>query len=381
MNDIRVTNRMRGLIIDAIDKAKSGHPGGALSSLDFAYILFTEFLRFDPDDHSWLGRDRFVLSAGHESMLLYTLLYFQGFLELDELKNFRQLHSRTPGHPECTLTKGVECTTGPLGQGAAMSVGFAIGSKHLSARLDERLFSQRIWALLGDGCMQTPVAMGAASIAGHLRLGNLVWYYDRNQVQISGRIDRVTSDRVDQVFHGFGWNVHEVDAHNHDEIRKMLGQILASDGQKPTLIIGNSVMGRGTFSMEGNKETHGAPLPKDEYEKTREKLGLPADRKFFVEPEDISHFRRNYERLRKEVSDWDDYKKRKMGEQAFSRMYRAFFEKRDFTDLPDIAWDRKAPMATRNAFGTILEQFADHIPNLIGGSADLDPSNCTSGWV
>ncbi|MCX6131468.1 MAG: transketolase, partial [Proteobacteria bacterium] len=168
-------------------------------------LLFKEYLRFDPDNTQWLGRDRFVLSAGHESMLLYSLLHAAGFLPMDELKRFRQLHSKTPGHPENYLTEGVECTTGPLGQGAAMSVGLAIAARHQKSVLDEQLFSHRTWALLGDGCMQEDVSLGAASLAGHLQLSNLIWYYDQNAVQIAGPISRAASDNYQQVFEGMGW--------------------------------------------------------------------------------------------------------------------------------------------------------------------------------
>ena len=170
MNDLQTVNLLKGLVIDGVNAANSGHPGGAMSSMDFAYLLYTEFLRFDPNDPSWRGRDRFILSAGHESMLQYSLLYATGWLEKSDLENFRQIHSKTPGHPENFETKGVECTTGPLGQGAAMSLGFAMGELHLSASLDEHLFGNKVWTLLGDGCMQEEVTLGAASLAGHLGL-------------------------------------------------------------------------------------------------------------------------------------------------------------------------------------------------------------------
>lgn len=207
MRDQEVINSMKGLILDGIGKAKSGHPGGAMSSLDFAYILFTEYLNHNPDDPKWQGRDRFILSAGHESMLLYTLLHYQGHLKLEELKKFRQLGSKTPGHPENYVTDGIECTTGPLGQGAAMSVGFSIASSHLKAKLDKDLFNQKIWVLMGDGCMQEGIVYSAASTAGHLGLSNLIWYYDKNDVQISGKIDRTFSDDVAKIYEGLGWNV------------------------------------------------------------------------------------------------------------------------------------------------------------------------------
>ena len=202
-----------------------------MSSMDFAYLLFTEYLKLDPKNPKWLGRDRFVLSAGHESMLLYSLLHQVGWLEMDELKNFRQLHSKTPGHPENYITEGVECTTGPLGQGAAMSIGMAVAGKHFGARLDDKLFNNKTWVLLGDGCMQEGVTLGAASMAGHLKLNNLIWFYDKNNIQISGKIDRSVSDDHKKIFEGFGWEVVEVNGHNHDELRKAMD--LANTKTKP----------------------------------------------------------------------------------------------------------------------------------------------------
>ena len=192
--DAKTIQYLKSFVIHAVDKANSGHPGGAMSSMDFAYLLFSEYLKFDPSNPNWLARDRFVLSAGHESMLIYSLLYITGWLNKSDLENFRQLHSRTPGHPENILTPGVECTTGPLGQGAAMSVGMAIAAEHIKQQVDSDLFHNKTWALLGDGCIQEDVTLGAASLAGHLKLSKLIWFYDKNKIQISGSTDRAYSD-------------------------------------------------------------------------------------------------------------------------------------------------------------------------------------------
>ena len=292
MNDNQTIAILKGLVIDGVNKAKSGHPGGAMSSMDFAYILFTEFLKFDPDDSQWIGRDRFILSAGHESMLQYSLLHMMGWLPLDELKKFRQLHSKTPGHPENTHTKGVECTTGPLGQGVAMSAGFAVAAKHLAASIDDKLFGHKIYALMGDGCMQEDVTLGAASLAGHLKLSNLIWFYDRNRQQISGDISRATSDNEELIFKGFGWNVMTIDGHDHNAIRKALTD--AQKTERPTLIIGNTIMAKGCATMEGDHETHGAPLSADERAKTKQKLGIPEAEEFYCPEDAIKHFQRRF---------------------------------------------------------------------------------------
>jgi len=375
MNDQQAISVIKGLVLDGVSKANSGHPGGAFSSADFAYILFTEYLRFDPDDHSWLDRDRFVLSAGHESMLLYSLLHMVGWLPLDELKRFRQLHSRTPGHPENVITKGVECTTGPLGQGAAMSVGMAAAAKHLGSALASDLFTSKTYALLGDGCMQEDVTLGAASLAGHWKLNNLIWFYDKNRIQISGKIDRSTSDDERKIFEGFGWHVVEIDGHDHNSIRKSLNEAHAKT-DRPTLIVGRTTISKGAFSVEGSHKTHGAPFAADERAKTKEKLGLKPDQDFQVPADAISHFRRNFGEKAQQAKDWRSKLNSKQNDASFKSRWTQYFERTDFSNLPKINWAPK-DLATRNAFGDILEQWCEALPNFVGGSADLEPSNMT----
>ncbi len=379
MSDLQTMNILKGLVIDAVDKAKSGHPGGAMSSMDYAYLLFTEYLRFDPDSPSWLGRDRFVLSAGHESMLLYSFLHSIGWLEMDDLKRFRQMKSKTPGHPENFVTQGVECTTGPLGQGAAMSVGFAIAARHQQAVLDEKLFSHRTFALLGDGCMQEDITLGAASLAGHLKLANLIWYYDRNGVQIAGKIDRVASDNYAKVFDGMGWEVLEVNGHDHAALRKSLDRAQAKR-EKPLLIIGTSIMAHGAHSMEGSEDTHGSPLPADERQKTRAKLGLPSD-SFYAPAEFYQHFRRNFSKRREEVSAWKQRFEERMSDASFKKTFQSYYDADVYQNLPQLSWPKDKEIATRNAFGEVLAKWADSVPSLMGGSADLDGSNMTEDFV
>ena len=378
--DQRTIATLKGLVIDGVNKAKSGHPGGAMSSMDFAYLLFSEFLSFDPDDPKWPGRDRFVLSAGHESMLLYSMLHLAGWLPLDELKKFRQLHSKTPGHPENILTPGVECTTGPLGQGAAMSVGFAIAARHLSATMDEKLFGHRTWALLGDGCMQEDVTLGAASLAGHLGLTNLTWFYDRNRQQISGGIDRATSDDEVKIFQGFGWEVIEVDGHDHDALRMVMGSVHTQT--RPRLIVGETIMAKGSATMEGDHETHGAPLPADERLQTKKHLGLDPNVDFAVDPETQAHFQRRFGNLRANAKGWrSKIAHRIETDSAFKSAYDTAFGKEDFSQLKKTTWPKDKAVATRNAFGDVLKDWVEQIPNLIGGSADLEPSNMTGPFA
>lgn len=381
MNDVAVVNTLKGLVIDAVHKAQSGHQGGAMSSMDFAYLLFTEFLRFDPDDVNWHGRDRFILSAGHESALLYAMFVMKGIMPMDELKRFRQLNSKTPGHPENFITAGVECTTGPLGQGAAMSVGFAIAARHAAATLDAKLFHNKTWALCGDGDMQEDVTLGAASYAAHLGLGNLVWYYDRNRVQISGKIDRTTSEDHAAVFRGFGWDVIEVDGHDHSALRKALVEA-KKERSKPLLIIGETTIAKGAFSMEGSAKTHGSPMPNDERLKTKEKLGLPNE-DFYMPDTAVQHFRRNFSERKKEVTEWKTRLNELLKKPEFKTAYQQRFieTKIDTAKLPKCQWPKDKSVATRNAFGDVIEKWADAIPHFMGGSADLEPSNMTEAFA
>ena len=312
-------------------------------------------------------------------MLMYALLQHVGWLEMDELKKFRQLHSKTPGHPENYMTPGVECTTGPLGQGAAMSVGFAIAARQLGAKLGKDLFSQKTWVLMGDGCMQEGVTLGAASMAGHLKLGNLVWFYDRNKIQISGKIDRSVSDDYQKIFDGFGWDVLEIDGHDHDKLRDALAQGKDLNREKPLLIIGDTTMAKGAYSMEGSHKTHGAPFAPEERAKTKEKMGLGSE-DFYAPEESLNHFRRNYDKLRAGVKGWQKTLESKKSDSSFSKLFNDFFAS-NFDHIEDISWDKTKPVATRNAFGDVLEAWADQVPNLMGGSADLEPSNMTGAFA
>jgi transketolase len=380
MEDLECVNVLKGLVIDSVNKANSGHPGGPMSSMDLGYILFTEQLRFDPDDPNWLGRDRFILSAGHMSTLLYSLLYGVGWLEIEDLKNFRQLHSKTPGHPENFMTDGVECTSGPLGQGAAMSVGFSLAGQHFAEKLDPGLFGYKTWTIVSDGDLQEGISMGAASLAGHLGLSNLVWIYDKNHIQLSGPTDANISDDDQKVYEGFGWNVIKIDGHDHGQIRQAYQKAREEKG-KPTLIVATTVIGKGCYSLEASEKTHGSPLPSDERAQSKAKMGLP-DEDFYAPDTLLTQFRRNFGGLREQVSSWKNALNAKLEtDENFSKYFKTCFEKQDLSNLSALDWPKDKPIATRNAFGDIIEKWADEIPNLIGGSADLAPSNMTGAFA
>lgn len=381
MQDQEIINIFKGLVIDSIQKSQSGHPGGPMSSMDLTYILFSEYLKFDPDDAKWAGRDRFILSAGHMSMLQYAMLHGIGWLSIDDLKNFRQFHSKTPGHPENFMTPGVECTTGPLGQGCSMAVGFSVAATHLKATLDASLFDYKIWALVSDGDLQEGVALASASLAGHLKLDNLIWIYDKNHIQLSGPTKKCVSDNDEMVFSGLGWRVLTIDGHDHKAIRKAYDTALKSDG-RPTIIVANTVMGKGCATMEDSAKTHGSPLPADERVKTKAKMGLPEGQDFYCPPAAIQHFQRNFSSLRSNAKAWREKNAHlRETKPEFRSSWDARFAAPDVTQLPVLNWAKDKAIPTRNAFGDILEAWAQALPQLMGGSADLEPSNMTGAFA
>ena len=372
---------LKGLIMDGVRKANSGHPGGAMSSADFIYLLFKDYLKYSPQNPEWFDRDRFVLSGGHMSMLQYGILHMVGWMKLSELKKFRQLGSQTPGHPEVDI-KGVECTTGPLGQGFAMGVGMAFAEAYLnevtSREGDQKLVDHFTYVLATDGDLQEPVSLGAAAIAGHLGLKKLVVYYDANDAQISGKVSR--SDSVDYatVFDGLGWNVQTIDGHDHSAMHFAIET--AKVMNKPSIIIGNTVMAKGSANMEQDHNTHGAPFSQNEIDLTKEKLGLP-DKKFFVPDQVIEHFRTRFNDLITLENEWSDtYKKFSKNSELKNIIASTISEKiiSEF-DTPDFSAGEV--LATRKAFGAVLDSIADDLPQLVGGSADLEPSNYTGNFA
>ncbi len=379
--DKKATAVIRSLIMDGTRQANSGHPGGAMSSTDMAYILFKYFLKTDPENPGWINRDRFVLSAGHESMMLYALLHLQGRLPMEELKHFRQLDSITPGHPEYGLTPGVDATTGPLGQGVGMAVGMAIAEAALAARLGKDVIDHYTYALAGDGDLQEPVALGAAATAAHMGLGKLILFYDKNNAQISGNTNRADSTDMAMVFKGLGWQVIEIDGHDHVQISMAIEQA-QNDQKKPTIIIGKTVMAKDTAHVEGDFHTHGSPLSEEEITATKEKLGLPGQQKFFVPDEVYQFFREGQTQARKDVKAWqtkvDQHAKE---DQSFADTFNAIHKNELTPNLETPVFEAGEKMATRASFGKILAHFATQTQNIIGGSADLEPSNNTKAYA
>ena len=372
----------KGLVMDMVRKANSGHSGGPMSSADFAHILFTEYLNFNPDDPEWFNRDRFVLSAGHESALLYAMLIQIGWLDMKDIQSFRQLHSRTPGHPEVEIP-GVEATTGPLGQGFGMAVGMATAESILRGQFTElvdnadALVGHYTYVLASDGDFQEPITLGAGSMAGHWGLSRLIVYYDSNNAQISGKVDRSDSTNYALVFEGFGWHVQEIDGHNHDQIREAIEKAQVVD--RPSLIIGTTFMAQGSATMEGDHETHGAPLPQEEIDATKEKLGLPEE-KFYLPKVVVDYFQSRFVELRELVSKWEKASKSAKENADFEALWKIAIN----GTLPEIPYPEFEPgssLATRKAFGATLDKFAEQVPSIIGGSADLEPSNYTGNFA
>lgn len=373
---------LKGLIIDGVRKANSGHPGGAMSSADFIYLLFKDYLKFSPQNPAWFDRDRFVLSGGHMSMLQYGILHMVGWMKLSELKKFRQLGSQTPGHPEVNI-KGVECTTGPLGQGFAMGVGMAFAEAYLNEVTSEKESNQKLvdhftYVLATDGDLQEPVSLGAAAIAGHLGLKKLVVYYDANDAQISGKVSRADSVDYGTVFEGLGWNVQTIDGHDHSAMHFAIET--AKVMNKPSIIIGNTVMAKGSANMEQDYNTHGAPLSQNEIDLTKEKLGLP-DKKFFVPEQVIEHFRTRFTDLADLENKWSDTYKKFSNSSELKNIIASTISEKIISEFETPDFSAGEMFATRKAFGAVLDSIADDFPQLVGGSADLEPSNYTGNFA
>jgi transketolase len=371
--------------MDAVQQANSGHPGTPMALAPVAYVLWDRHLRHNPRNPAWPNRDRFVLSAGHASMLLYSVLHIAGYdLPLEELKRFRQWESKTPGHPEYGLTPGVETTTGPLGQGVANSVGMAIAEAWLAAHFNRpghEIVNHRVYAIAGDGCLMEGVSQEAASLAGHLQLSNLVWIYDNNHITIEGNTALAFTDDVGARFMSYHWNVLRVgDANDLDSIDRAL-RTAEKETERPTLIIVDSHIAWGAPNKQDTSAAHGEPLGEDEIRLTKTGYGWPPDAKFLV-PEEVSQFTdRTIERGQQAESEWNDrfaaYK------QAHPEMAQEW-ERMQKGELPD-GWDESIPtfppdekgVAGRDASARVLNALAVRVPWLIGGSADLAPSTKT----
>lgn len=392
-------NTIRTLSMDAVEAAKSGHPGTPMALAPVGYVIFNDILRYDPTHPLWVNRDRFVLSCGHASMLLYSLLHLAQVQQvddngrptgelavpLDHIRQFRQLHSRCPGHPEYRHTSGVEVTTGPLGQGVGTSVGMAIAGKWLAARYNRPgfdLFNYGIYVLCSDGDLMEGVSSEAASLAGHLKLGNLCWIYDDNQITIEGHTSLAFSEDVATRFQAYGWDVYRVgDVNDLDSLRNALKRFNPA-GERPTLIIVKSIIAWGAPNKQNTHEAHGAPLGEEEIRLTKQFYGWPVDAKFLVPPEVLEHFRQGIGTRGPQF--------REQWESLFAKYAQSYPQEaeeiRKITsgELPE-AWDRDIPtfpadakgLATRASSGKVLNAVAKRIPWMIGGSADLAPSNNT----
>lgn len=392
-------NTIRTLSMDAVQAANSGHPGTPMALAPVAYCLWQKFLRFDPDDPIWPNRDRFVLSNGHASMLLYSLLHLCGVkavnpqyetlgrlsVTLDDIKQFRQLDSKCAGHPEYRWTSGVETTTGPLGQGVATSVGMAIASRWMAEyfnRPDFAMFGYDVYAVCGDGCLMEGVAGEAASLAGHLKLSNLCWIYDNNRITIEGHTDWAFSEDVATRFIGYGWNVTRVGDANDLEMLERAFHTFKSTGDRPTLIIVDSHIAYGSPNKQDTHAAHGEPLGEDEIKLTKRNYGWPEDAKFLV-PEGVrEHFqammgRRGHQAREAWMAQFGDYKRRypDLADQLDRMQHRRLPDGWD-KDLPLFPADAKG-LASRDSSGKVLNAIAKNVPWLIGGSADLAPSTKT----
>jgi transketolase len=376
-------NTIRALSLDAVQKAESGHPGLPLGAAPMAYVLWTRFLRHNPQNPKWANRDRFLLSAGHGSMLLYSLLYLTGYdLPLEELKNFRQFGSKTPGHPEYGMTPGVEITTGPLGQGFANGVGMAIGAAHLSAKFNQPDFlvvDHYVYAIVSDGDLMEGVASEAASLAGHLRLGKLIYLYDDNRVTIEGFTDLAFSENVPRRFESYGWHTLVVeDGNDLDAIEQAVRDAQAVT-DRPSLISVKTTIGYG-MPTAGTRKAHSDAPGAEAVRETKRHLGWPEDKDFYVPDEALAHFREAVERGARHEQEWDGLVK--SYEEKHAELAQSFRVTMS-GDLPE-GWEQHLPsfedakpMATRQASGEVINALAPHMPMLIGGSADLGPSNNT----
>ncbi len=378
-------NAIRFLSVDAVQKANSGHPGLPLDAAPMGYVLWTRFLKYNPDNPKWIDRDRFVLSAGHGSMLLYSLLYLTGYdLSLDDIKQFRQWGSITPGHPEAHLTPGVETTTGPLGQGFGNGVGMAIAEAFLAARYNRpgfEIINHYTYGIVSDGDLMEGVASEAASLAGHLKLGKLIYLYDNNHVSLAAGTDiTFTEDRAER-FRAYGWHTQQLEDGNDINALEWALRAAQEETERPSLVLVRTHLGYGSPNKQDTYQAHGSPLGVEEVNLTKEKLGWPLEPDFYVPDEVLANFRKAVEDGKKAEGDWkarfSEYQK------AFPELAKEFLQVIQGelaegwdADIPVFPADSKG-LKTRVASGKIMNAIAPYLPTLIGGSADLNPSTHT----
>jgi transketolase len=383
--DLKCINTLRFLSVDMVQKANSGHPGLPLDAAPMAYVLWTRWLRHNPANPAWFDRDRFVLSAGHGSALLYSLLYATGYdVSLDDIKQFRQWGSKTPGHPERGHTPGVETTTGPLGQGLANAVGMAMAEAQLAARYNRpqhAVIDHHTYAIVSDGDLMEGVASEAASLAGHLRLGKLICLYDQNAMTLSAATDITFTEDVRQRFDAYGWHTIEVTDGNDLVAIDAALETARAKGTRPTLILVRTSLGYGSPEQDTFK-AHGSPLGADSVRKTKEKLGWPVEPDFFVPEDALAHFRKALPHGAELETAWDDRM------QSYAKAFPELHDQLQRSLRGELAdgWDAEIPvfpadakgMATRDASSKVMNAFAAKVPAFTGGSADLDPSTKTA---
>ena len=389
MNDLKTMNRaadnIRILAVSMVEKANSGHPGGAMGGADFINVLFSEYLVYDPDDATWAGRDRFYLDPGHMSPMLYATLALQGKYSIDELKNFRQWDSPTTGHPERDVTRGIENTSGPLGQGHTFAAGAAVAEKFLEAKLGKTMMQHKIYAYISDGGIQEEISQGTGRLAGALGLNNLIMFYDSNDIQLSTDCDAVTQEDTAMKYQSWGWNVLTINGNDVTEIRQALDTAL-TELHRPTLIIGKTTMGKGALKADGssyerNVKTHGAPLGGDAYTKTVLNLGGNLENPFEIFQEVQALYDKRQNELREMVA------KRHAEEKAWAEKnpeLSAQMQDWFSGNAPQIDWskvEQKPGQATRAASSVCLSVLAEQVPNMVCSSADLSNSDKTDGFL
>jgi Transketolase len=379
-------DNIRILAMSMVEKSKSGHPGGAMGGADFIHILFSEFLNFDPEDPKWINRDRFFLDPGHMSPMLYSILTLTGLFKVEELMQFRQWGSTTPGHPELNVMKGIENTSGPLGQGHTMAVGAAIAERFLAARFGE-LFAHKTFTYISDGGVQEEISQGAGRLAGHLGLNNLILFYDSNDIQLSTETKAVTSEDTAMKYRAWGWDVIAIDGNDHDQIRRALGSALKSK-DKPTIIIGKTIMGKGLLDNEGNSferktSTHGMPVSEagGSFEKSLINLGADVANPFRVFDEVKDLYTKVLENKRKKAAEWKASKAEwaKANIELDKKLH--LFYSGDVPAIDFKAIQQKEGSASRAASATILGVLSKKVENMVVASADLSNSDKTDGFL
>ncbi|MDD6379484.1 MAG: transketolase [Prevotella sp.] len=381
----KAADNIRVLAVSMVEKANSGHPGGAMGGADFINVLFSEYLVYDPDEPTWFGRDRFFLDPGHMSPMLYSALCLSGKFTLDELKQFRQWDSPTPGHPELNVMRGIENSSGPLGQGHAIAAGAAVAEKFLEARLGKTVMQHKVYAYISDGGIEEEISQGVGRIAGNLGLDNLIMFYDSNDIQLSTECGVVMNEDTAAKYKAWGWNVMTINGNDVDDIRGALDKAQNGNG-RPTLIIGKTVMGKGALKADGssyerNVKTHGAPLGDGAYINTVKNLGGNPDDPFKIQPEVQKLYDDRQAELRKIVAKRHEEEKAWASENPEkAEQLKTWFSGK----APKIDWTKvvqKPGVATRNASSACLSELAKQVPNMICASADLSNSDKTDGFL